>query len=105
MVYASEISNKFYRPLFLALTSFYFAFGILFTSVLQVFLTWRQVAFASGVFFCVSALLTQFFTPESPIWLAHFRGDWSEAEKSLKWLNPNSRVSLTIAFKVYCLYV
>lgn len=95
MVYASEISHKAYRPLFLSMTTFYFAFGILFVSILQIFLTWRQVALASGVFFCISSVLNLFFTPESPIWLAHFRGDWSEAKKSLKWLNPNPKVSFT----------
>lgn len=91
IVYVFEISHKKYRPALLSLVSFYFAFGILLVSILQIFLIWRQVAFFNGIFFTVVLILIA-FSPESPIWLAKFGCDWDKAKKSLQWLNPNKEV-------------
>lgn len=92
LVYVSETTHKKYRPLFLSLLGIHFSFGILLTTVLKLFMTWKESAIFFAVFFSTVTLLVWFFTPESPVWLANFRSDFDGAKKSLKKLIANSEV-------------
>lgn len=96
VVYVSEVSHKQYRSIFLSLLGFYFSLGILLTTVLQAFLTWRQSALFNFAFFIVTSFLVAIFTPESPLWLANFRSDWKGAKRSLRRLIANDQVNVFV---------
>lgn len=94
LVYVSEISHPAIRPMLLSLTSVFVSLGILITTVLGNFLTWRTVAICCGLMAATSFTLMMFI-PESPSWLVGVRSNKRDkapntglrrAEISLKWL-------------------
>lgn len=92
LVYVSETTHKNYRSLFLSLLGVHFSFGILLTTVLNLFLNWNQSAFFYAVLFTLFALIVWYFTPESPLWLMNFRSDDDGAKKALKNLYSDIEV-------------
>lgn len=99
MVYVSEISHKKYRPVLLSFVTIYFSFGILLTTILKFVFTWRQTALVYAIFFTFVAIFIAYLTPESPLWLACFRGDYEGAKRSLRKLNTNPTVRSSLTYK------
>lgn len=125
LVYVSEITHPSIRPMLLSLTSgdhflflvslicrlffnityfnfvlVFVSFGILLTTLLGYFLTWRIVAICCGGI-AILSLMSILILPESPPWIVGLQTSdedpnkgLKQAERSLKWLYKNESVRL-----------
>uniref|UniRef100_A0A8D8SVQ9 Facilitated trehalose transporter Tret1 n=1 Tax=Cacopsylla melanoneura TaxID=428564 RepID=A0A8D8SVQ9_9HEMI len=94
MVYVSEISHGDYRPALLCLNSVFISFGILLTTILNLYLDWRSLSACFLALVAGSGLLLICFVPESPHWLMSLdrRSEdlkRNKAKMSLQYLNPD----------------
>ncbi|KAL1463577.1 hypothetical protein WDU94_015317 [Cyamophila willieti] len=94
LVYVSEISHGDYRPALLCLNSVFISFGILLTTILNLYLDWRSLSACFLALIAGSGFLLLCFVPESPHWLMSFDRSsedlrHAKAKTSLQYLNPN----------------
>ncbi|XP_075235976.1 facilitated trehalose transporter Tret1-like isoform X2 [Lycorma delicatula] len=95
IVYVSEISHEKYRAMFLGLNSIAVSLGVLIITANGVFMNWKTMALCYGLFSLITLILICTVVPESPYWLLVFskkNNCRSDAEKVLKWLNPNKEI-------------
>lgn len=98
LVYVIEITHPRIRAMLLCLNSVFVSFGILLTCFFALWLEWRQIAM---LFLALNVIIfvALFVVPESPYWLICFAQGFRDpdriarAEKSLKWLNPQTWAS------------
>lgn len=62
--------------------------------ILENFLPLVLIVVLTGGLLFATIILVAYFIPESPVWLASYRGDLTEAKQSMKWLNPNIDVMI-----------
>lgn len=88
----SEISHPKLRPMLLGLNSVFVAFGILLTSFLGQFFNWHTIAAIFCGLIVFSFVLTLFFIPESPYWLAVFQQNRADdIESSVRWIYKSKK--------------
>ncbi|KAH7845382.1 hypothetical protein Vadar_001366 [Vaccinium darrowii] len=83
-VYIAEITPRNLRGGFTAANQLMISTGLSMTYIIGTFISWRVLALI-GTIPCVLQLLSLFFTPESPRWLAMV-GRWSDCEAALQCL-------------------
>ncbi|XP_014207253.1 facilitated trehalose transporter Tret1-like isoform X2 [Copidosoma floridanum] len=84
VAYVVEISQPNLRSTFMATTNLSMILGQFFTVLLNNWLHWRTIVLVN-LAFPIVGLVSMFFFPESPHWLAS-KGKYEEAERSLAWL-------------------
>ncbi|KAK2419164.1 Major facilitator superfamily protein [Trifolium repens] len=91
-VYIAEITTKDLRGGFTAIHQLMICFGISLTYLIGAYLNWRVLAII-GTIPCLAQLLSLYFIPESPRWLAKV-GRWEKSQSTLQRLRgKNADVS------------
>ena len=87
----TEYSSSKYRGLFLTIKSATFFWGVLSANIIGTFFHWRNIALF-GLVCSLYSLVTLFFWPESPLWLAT-KGRFDECAKAHRWLKGSNTIS------------
>ncbi|KAF7114645.1 hypothetical protein RHSIM_RhsimUnG0079900 [Rhododendron simsii] len=95
-VYIAEITPRNLRGGFTTVNQLMISCGLSMTYLIGTFVSWRALSLI-GTIPCVLQLLSLFFTPESPRWLAMV-GRWSDCEAALQCLRgKNANISEEVA--------
>ncbi|KAI8547854.1 hypothetical protein RHMOL_Rhmol07G0227700 [Rhododendron molle] len=95
-VYIAEITPRNLRGGFTTVNQLMISCGLSMTYLIGTFISWRALSLI-GTIPCVLQLLSLFFTPESPRWLAMV-GRWSDCEAALQCLRgKNANISEEVA--------
>ncbi|KAG6461750.1 hypothetical protein O3G_MSEX012832 [Manduca sexta] len=86
-----EYASPKYRGMFLTLKSACFFWGILFANTIGTFFHWKKIGMV-GLGCSVYNLVSVFFWPESPYWLAG-KGQIDECTKAHVWLKGRDEIS------------
>ncbi|KAF0764434.1 facilitated trehalose transporter Tret1-like [Aphis craccivora] len=104
-LYVSEVAPTKYRPLYLSLVTMFVGLGMMFESVISIFIEWRTWALILFVLSTVNCL-SMFLVPESYVWLrAHGRIREAEATEKMLGIEPAAATAVPVPAPVTALAV